>query len=57
MDTSVTTSSFRHSDLSSSGPVCPEVEAGMGTPREAIDLVASDDGVTAGGMRVSARRP
>ena len=33
-------------------PVCPEVEAGMGTPREAIDLVASDDGVTAGGMRV-----
>ena len=33
-------------------PVCPEVEAGMGTPREAIDLVASDDGVTAGEARV-----
>jgi uncharacterized protein YbbK (DUF523 family) len=33
-------------------PVCPEVEAGMGTPREAIDLVASDNGVTAGGVRV-----
>jgi uncharacterized protein YbbK (DUF523 family) len=33
-------------------PVCPEVEAGMGTPREAIDLVASDDGVAAGGARV-----
>ena len=33
-------------------PVCPEVEAGMGTPREAIDLVASDDGVAAGAARV-----
>jgi uncharacterized protein YbbK (DUF523 family) len=33
-------------------PVCPEIEAGMGTPREAIELVASDDGVTAGGVRV-----
>ena len=33
-------------------PVCPEVEAGMGTPREPIDLVASDDGVAAGGARV-----
>jgi uncharacterized protein YbbK (DUF523 family) len=33
-------------------PVCPEVEAGMGTPREAIDLVASGDGVAAGGVRV-----
>jgi uncharacterized protein YbbK (DUF523 family) len=32
--------------------VCPEVEAGMGTPREPIDLVASDDGVAAGGTRV-----
>jgi uncharacterized protein YbbK (DUF523 family) len=32
--------------------VCPEVEAGMGTPREAVDLVASDDGVTAGAARV-----
>src|SRR5262245_55371764 len=26
-------------------PVCPEVEAGMGTPREAIHLVAAADGV------------
>ena len=26
-------------------PVCPEVEVGMGTPREAIHLVASGDGV------------
>ena len=25
-------------------PVCPEVEVGMGTPREAIHLVASDNG-------------
>jgi len=33
-------------------PVCPEVEAGMGTPREAIDLVERDDGVPAGGARV-----
>jgi uncharacterized protein YbbK (DUF523 family) len=33
-------------------PVCPEVEAGMGTPREAIDLVASDEGVPAGAARV-----
>ena len=33
-------------------PVCPEVEAGMGTPREAIDLVANDDGVAAGASRV-----
>jgi uncharacterized protein YbbK (DUF523 family) len=33
-------------------PVCPEVEAGMGTPREAIDLVASGDGVAAGAVRV-----
>jgi uncharacterized protein YbbK (DUF523 family) len=33
-------------------PVCPEVEAGMSTPREAIDLVASVDGVTAGSARV-----
>lgn len=29
-------------------PVCPEVEVGMGTPREAIHLVASEDGVPAG---------
>jgi uncharacterized protein YbbK (DUF523 family) len=33
-------------------PVCPEVEAGLGTPREAIDLVARDDGVAAGAVRV-----
>jgi uncharacterized protein YbbK (DUF523 family) len=33
-------------------PVCPEVEAGMGTPREAIDLVASSDGVASGAIRV-----
>ena len=33
-------------------PVCPEVEAGMGTPREAIHLVASDHGVPAGSARV-----
>ena len=26
-------------------PVCPEVEVGMGTPREAIQLVTSSDGV------------
>ncbi|HZM95782.1 MAG TPA: DUF523 domain-containing protein [Vicinamibacterales bacterium] len=32
--------------------VCPEVEAGMGTPREAIDLVARADGVAAGAVRV-----
>lgn len=29
-------------------PVCPEVEVGMGTPREAIRLVASADGVPSG---------
>ena len=29
-------------------PVCPEVEVGMGTPREAIHLVASGDGVPSG---------
>jgi uncharacterized protein YbbK (DUF523 family) len=33
-------------------PVCPEVEAGMGTPREPIQLVADATGVTAGGARV-----
>jgi uncharacterized protein YbgA (DUF1722 family)/uncharacterized protein YbbK (DUF523 family) len=32
--------------------VCPEVEAGMGTPREAIQLVAAGDGVAANGLRV-----
>ncbi len=29
-------------------PVCPEVEVGMGTPREAIQLVADDGGVPSG---------
>ena len=33
-------------------PVCPEVEVGMGTPREAIQLVAAPDGVPAGSARV-----
>jgi uncharacterized protein YbbK (DUF523 family) len=33
-------------------PVCPEVEVGMGTPREPIDLIESDDGVPAGQARV-----
>ncbi len=33
-------------------PVCPEVEIGMGTPREAIHLVASADGVPSGNHRV-----
>jgi uncharacterized protein YbgA (DUF1722 family)/uncharacterized protein YbbK (DUF523 family) len=33
-------------------PVCPEVEIGMGTPREAIHLVASNDGVPSGEHRV-----
>jgi uncharacterized protein YbgA (DUF1722 family)/uncharacterized protein YbbK (DUF523 family) len=33
-------------------PVCPEVEVGMGTPREAIHLVASPDGVPSGEHRV-----
>jgi uncharacterized protein YbbK (DUF523 family) len=33
-------------------PVCPEVEVGMGTPREAIDLIDSADGVPAGQARV-----
>ena len=28
-------------------PVCPEVEVGMSTPREPIDLVEHDDGVRA----------
>lgn len=32
--------------------VCPEVEVGMGTPREPIHLVAHDDGVAAGTHRV-----
>jgi len=33
-------------------PVCPEVEIGMGTPREPIQLVAGPDGVPSGTGRV-----
>jgi uncharacterized protein YbgA (DUF1722 family)/uncharacterized protein YbbK (DUF523 family) len=33
-------------------PVCPEVEVGMGTPREAIQLVASHDGERSAGQPV-----
>lgn len=33
-------------------PVCPEVEAGMGTPREPIQLVVSQDGVPSDGQTV-----
>jgi uncharacterized protein YbgA (DUF1722 family)/uncharacterized protein YbbK (DUF523 family) len=33
-------------------PVCPEVEVGMGTPRESIQLVAADDGVPSDGQSV-----
>jgi uncharacterized protein YbbK (DUF523 family) len=33
-------------------PVCPEVEIGMGTPREPIQLVTSPDGVRSMGERV-----
>jgi len=33
-------------------PVCPEVEMGMGTPREAIHLVVSSDGIPSGEHRV-----
>ena len=33
-------------------PVCPELEIGMGVPREAIRLVASADGVPSGSERV-----
>jgi uncharacterized protein YbbK (DUF523 family) len=33
-------------------PVCPEVEIGMGTPREPIHLVAAADGVVSGSERV-----
>jgi uncharacterized protein YbbK (DUF523 family) len=33
-------------------PVCPELEMGMGTPREPIHLVASADGVPSGAHRV-----
>ena len=31
-------------------PVCPEVEVGMGTPREPIQLVGSNDGVSSTGQ-------
>jgi uncharacterized protein YbbK (DUF523 family) len=34
-------------------PVCPEVEVGMGVPREAIQLVARGDGTRSAGERVS----
>jgi len=33
-------------------PVCPEVEVGMGTPRESVRLAADEDGVAAGAARV-----
>ena len=33
-------------------PVCPEVEIGMGTPREPIELVARADGVPSAGAHV-----
>jgi len=33
-------------------PVCPEVEVGMGTPREPIELVDAPDGVPSGPHRV-----
>jgi uncharacterized protein YbgA (DUF1722 family)/uncharacterized protein YbbK (DUF523 family) len=33
-------------------PVCPEIEVGMGTPREPIQLVVSQDGVPSGGQPV-----
>jgi uncharacterized protein YbgA (DUF1722 family)/uncharacterized protein YbbK (DUF523 family) len=33
-------------------PVCPEVEVGMGTPREAIHLVASTNGASSNGQPV-----
>src|SRR5688572_7508205 len=33
-------------------PVCPEVEAGMGTPREPIHLVASTNGASSNGQPV-----
>lgn len=33
-------------------PICPEVEAGMGTPREAIHLVAEPGGVASGSEHV-----
>jgi uncharacterized protein YbbK (DUF523 family) len=36
-------------------PVCPEVEVGMGVPREPIQLVAHPDGVASAGERVHLR--
>jgi uncharacterized protein YbbK (DUF523 family) len=33
-------------------PVCPEVEIGMGAPREPVQLVASEEGVASMGQRV-----
>lgn len=33
-------------------PVCPELEVGMGLPRESVHLLSSKDGVNAGGERV-----
>ena len=36
-------------------PVCPEVEVGMGTPREPIQLVATGDGVPSADERVRLR--
>jgi uncharacterized protein YbbK (DUF523 family) len=33
-------------------PVCPEVEVGMGVPREPIQLVARADGARSAGLRV-----
>jgi uncharacterized protein YbgA (DUF1722 family)/uncharacterized protein YbbK (DUF523 family) len=33
-------------------PVCPEVEAGMGLPRESVHLAAASDGVPAGSEQV-----
>src|SRR4029077_1597068 len=33
-------------------PVCPEVEVGMGVPREPIQLVAAGEGVGSAGERV-----
>jgi uncharacterized protein YbbK (DUF523 family) len=36
-------------------PVCPEVEVGMGVPREPIQLVADAEGVPSSGQRVLLR--
>ena len=37
-------------------PVCPEVEVGMGVPREPIQLVAHEDGIRSAGERVRLQR-